>query len=440
MKKSSIVLAAAVVILSACAENDTFKSAANEQQKADQALSFSAYADKVTRGTNSTALQDFYTVFGVYGWKTVAKTDGNGTEELDVFNNVPNEYFATDAKGNVVYDGDDEKPSKEWVLGDNFQGAWYYKDVRYWDKMATSYQFFAIAPYESTPTYSVNPGDANIAIATTSSRYDITTEKNLAMVATTENGPVVPQTALTYSGFNKDYMIADKKVATPKGTVTTTDVQLIFHHILTKLNVKVKKSTSYIGTQLLKVNQLTIANLDEKGNFVYNTNMTKNGWSTEGSRDFTIATPYALANGATADPAMTDYPDNYWIETLIFPQKTNCKAEGAQPTPVELTDMYLYIQYQIGAEIFNAYYDMAYIFDPTTAPQPARLYTDQDPEVVNGEKTTSDTKPAVPGGDFEFEQGSQYNLVITVGPEPIHFDASVIQWDTEVDPTSLTVN
>lgn len=447
MKKSYLMILAAVSLFASCYESDTFKGAAQEVQ-ADQPLSFTAYADKVTKAGNSTALNDFYTAFGVYGWKTV-----NGTVVSDpVFSNIPNEYFTEDKGGSIVYKTSG-KPSTEWTVPDNIgvgegkKGYWYYENVRYWDKMASQYQFFAIAPFESTPTYTVSAGDANISIAT----YDISGENNLALVDD-GNSNLIPQANLAYTGFKKDYMIADKLTPTPKGTVTTQDVQLVFHHILTKLNVKVKKSDLYKGSQVLKVSELKIENLKKEANFEYTTNMTTDGWKNKADiRTIDINTPYALANGATETPAMTDYPDNYWIETLIFPQTTTCMAAGAQPTPLELTGMYLYIQYMIGNETFNAYYDLAYVFDPTTAPVAATYYTaaeaaayneandlssgDEGFAVENGVKTQ-----AQPGKDFEFKQGSQYNLIITVGPEPIHFDARVIEWDTADQPTSLSAN
>ena len=442
MKKSYLIIAVTAALFTACAENDTFKSVAQEP-KADQPLAFTAYADKVTRGTNSTALQDFYTVFSVYGWKTVAKTDDSGYENQPVFVNIPNEYFTADQQGDVVYNASGEKPSKEWALADPFNGAWYYKDVRYWDKMATSYQFFAIAPYDdaATPVYAVTPSapnatDAeknnNFSIYSESSKYDISTEYNLARTNLAAN-PVseteAPKSELTYSGFKKDYMIADKKTPQPKGNVTTSDVQLVFHHILTKLNVKIQKADNYKAQQVLQVNELKIANLAKEGYYVYDTNMTTDGWTKSGKYNIDINTEYPLANGAT------NYDKHYWIETLIFPQTTNCKAAGSQPTAEDLTDLYLYIQYQIGTEVYNSYYDLAYIFDPTTAPQAAREYNAADQEVIDGLAQVGDLKPAVPGSDFEFKQGSQYNLTITVGPDPIHFDAEVFEWATETERT-----
>lgn len=444
MKKSILIISAAVALLVSCGDNDTFKDAAKEQQK-EQALSFSAFADKVTKAGNSTALNDFYTVFGVYGWKIV-----NGEIVTDpVFSNHANEYFTVDSNGSEVYKTSG-KPSDEWALPDNFgtgegkKGYWYYENVRYWDKMATEYQFFAIAPYDNatTPVYSVtasapNATDAeknnNFSIYSSETKYDISTEKNLAL-ANNANSTLVPQAALVYSGFNKDYMIADKKTVKPVGAVTTSDVQLVFHHILTKLNVKIQKAENYKGQQVLKVNKFKIANLAKEGYYNYTTSMVTNGWTSTEKYNIDINTEYPLAN------AETNYSGCYWIETLIFPQTINCKAAGAQPTATDLTDRYLYIQYQIGDEVFNAYYDLAYVFDITTAPVPATYYVAEDAEVIAGTKQVGDEKTAaVAGKDFEFKPGSQYNLTLTVGPDPIHFDAEVIEW-TNYNADELSVN
>jgi hypothetical protein len=192
-------------------------------------------------------------------------------------------------------------------------------------------------------------------------------------------------------------MIADKKTVTPTTAVTSADVQLVFHHILTKLNVKIKKDEDYKGKQELKVNELKIANLAKEGYFVYNTDMTTKGWTTSDKYDIDITTAYSLTE-------TTNYDGCYWIENLIFPQTATKKAAGAQPTATDLTDIYLYIQYQIGDEVFNAYYDFADIWNSTLAID----------------------------GKFEFKQGSQYDLTLTIGPKPIHFDAKVYQWTTEI--------
>ena len=465
MKKSYLMIAAAAALFAACSDTDTFKEAVNSNQKA---FTFSAYADKTTKApnTNSANLQDFYTVFGVYGFKNVTRA-GVATDET-VFENEPNEYFASDDNGTTVYTT--ALPSSEWKSP--LAAGWYYEDVRYWDKMANSYAFFAIAPYEASPApaLSVAATDANIQIGSSSAKYDISHEYNLARTDFTDPAnpaTVAPKAELTYSGFKKDYMLAEKSAA------RTSDVMLNFHHILSKLNVKIVKAASYTGKQELKINELKIDRLAKQGYFTYTTNFTTNGWTTDGTYPIDINADYSLT-------AETNYSDKYWIETLIFPQTATCMKGGAQSTATALTDKYLYVKYSIGTEIFEAYYDLAYVFDKTlvytaaeaiaynaaldgalnhtdglTSAQATAYNAAIQPETdkaennvlseeeaaaynatLTGAVAENDVKAANTG--YTFNPGSQYNLTLTVGPEPIHFDATVTTW-TDVDATQ-TIN
>ena len=467
MKKNYLLIAAAAAMFAACAENDSFKEAVNDNNQ--KAFTFSAYADKVTKApnTNSSSLQDFYTVFGVYGFKNVTRS-GGATDEA-VFTNEPNEYFASDANGGTVYKS--ALPSSEW--GTPLTAGWYYEDVRYWDKMANSYAFFAIAPYEATPApaLTVAATDANIQIGSSSAKYDISTEYNLArtdLTDPTDPQTVAPKAALTYSGFKKDYMLAEKS------TARTSDVQLNFHHILAKLNVKIVKAASYTGKQELKINELKIDRLAKTGYYEYNTNFTTNGWTADGTYALDIATDYSLT-------AATNYNGNYWIETLIFPQTATCQKGGAQPTANDLTNRYLYIKYSIGTEVFEAYYDLAYVFDKTlvysaaeaiaynaaldgalnhtnglTSAQATAYNAAIQPETDKAENDVLSEEEAAaynatltgavaendlkaPNTGYTFNPGSQYNLTLTVGPEPIHFDATVTTW-TDVTEVNHTIN
>lgn len=443
MKKSYLMIAAAAAMFAACSSNDTFKEAVNENYQ--QPFTFSAYADKVTKGTNSSNLQDFYTVFGVYGFKNVTR-NSTATDET-VFNNVPNEYFATaDITSNKTYTyskyDPKRKPADEW--GTTPADGWYYEDVRYWDKTANSYEFFAIAPYEASPTYTVAAGAGNISIATSAAKYDISTEYNLARTDFTNPAnpvTVAPKDELTYSGFKKDYMLAEKSAA------RTSDVMLNFHHILTKLNVKIVKADSYKGKQELIIKQLKIDGLAKEGYYTYQTSLTTNGWTT-GSTTYplNIEADYSLT-------AATNYSGKYWIETLIFPQTATCMKGGVQSTATALTDKYLYVKYSIGTEVFEAYYDLAYVFDKTlvysaaeaiaynanltgavstadTNPATTANYTEKEAAAYNaaldGAVAENDLK--APNTGYTFNPGSQYNLTLTVGPEPIHFDATVSTW------------
>ncbi|MBO4561755.1 MAG: fimbrillin family protein [Bacteroidaceae bacterium] len=394
MKKSYLIFAVAALLI-ACSDNDTVKQVVAESTP--QPMSFSAYAGKITKGSNSNQLYDFYNAFTVYGFKTVTRTKNNADVDTveNVFYNEPVEHFATDAAGDTVYKN--SKPSSEWFkTATDFTAGWYYEDVRFWDKLAKQYDFFAVAPYvkdgENSKEYDVAADYDNVKIKSATAPHIISDELNLAI----ENN--VPKSKdLSYAGFDRDYMVATKitRVKPANGSVATSQVDLAFKHILAKLNVKIVLSESYIGRQELVVNELKINGLAEKGYYVGNTDLT--GWTITNDRYARdIKEDYSLTDETT------NYDGYYWLETLMFPQEATCKVVGVKPTATGMDDMYLYINYHIGNENYVAYYDFASIWMDT---------------------------PAV-DGKFNFAQGNEYNLTITVGPEPIKFKASVSEWTT----------
>lgn len=386
MKKSIITIIAAASMLAACYDNVKLNNDPEFQPTANDMIGFSTYSEKATRAseTNSVNLYDFYKTFDVYAWKN------SGADEQNVFNHVPVEYFTTDTQGTYVYKTAPAKPSTEWGASwaTSFKG-WFYQEIRYWDKLATGYNFYAIAPYEPTPSpaLAIANGDSNIKIGSASDTYKISTEKNLAGYPTITNDK-------KYFGFNKDYMLADK---------SETKYQLVslnFHHILTKFNVMITLTDKYIGSQPFTIKELDIVGLEDEGYFVYGTNMTTNGWTTKsGSKyDIKLDKDFILKNVPESVEDKTEYSGYYWIQTLIFPQTLTCASPGAlKEAPAS---KYLYIEYTIGTEIFKAYYDLAYVFDNTL----------------------------IAGETYDLEQGSEYTINIKVGPEPIVFEANASKW------------
>lgn len=386
MKKSIITIIAAASMLAACYDNVKLNNDPEFQPTANDMIGFSTYSEKATRAAdaNSVNLYDFYKTFDVYAWKN------SGADEQNVFNHVPVEYFTTDTQGTYVYKTAPAKPSTEWGASwaTSFKG-WFYQEIRYWDKLATDYNFYAIAPYEPTPSpaLAIANGDSNIKIGSASDTYKISTEKNLAGYPTITNDK-------KYFGFNKDYMLADK---------SETKYQLVslnFHHILTKFNVMITLTDKYIGSQPFTIKELDIVGLEDEGYFVYGTNMTTNGWTTKsGSKyDIKLDKDFILKNVPESVEDKTEYSGYYWLQTLIFPQTLTCAATGALTTPP--ASKYLYIEYSIGKEIFKAYYDLAYVFNNTLEPN----------------------------GTYNLKQGSEYTINIKVGPEPIVFDATASEW------------
>ena len=391
-----MVLVAGAAIVASCSDSTKMNHEVRQTAQSER-IGFVTYSEKTTRAdeTNSVNLYDFYKTFDVYAWKNA------NSQVQSVFNHIPVEYFTEDTVGTYVYKQSPAKPSIEW--GDDWKTAnnrkgWFYEEVRYWDKLATSYNFYAIAPYEVNPSPAIHieDGQDNITIGSDSARYKVSTEKNLALVNDTIT------MGRKYYGFNKDYMLADKS-ETKYNIVTLT-----FHHILTKLNVKITLTDAYKGAQPFIIRDLKIAGLEDEAYFDYTTSMTTNGWSTKSdlTYDLHIDTDYFLKNVPDSIADTTQYSGYYWIQTLIFPQTLKCDTIGAQTTAQN--SKYLYIEYAIGEEIFNAYYDLAYVFGSTM-------------EASNN--------------TYELKQGSEYTININVGPDPITFEAKASKWDddTEID-------
>lgn len=451
--KKAIYLLAATALMASC-NQEVLVDTPEPQPEAPRLIGFDTFVDKATRAEdlnlyNSTALNDFYNTFNVNGWKTV------GGETTPVFKDVTVEYFTADAQGSVVYKEDEQKPSDEWAVADPFVAGWYYENIRYWDKMASKYQYSAYAP--STASADVDctsDGVIKIGKATAPVTVD---PKNLK---------ATPATTLSFTGFDKDYMTAQAD-AQPSADAAdmSSPVSLIFKHLQAKLNIRIKLDASVKTAQDVSIQKIQVHNLGDKGYYTNDASATGtvSGWTLgaatatadeagdtddSGSTDDTagdnsgaadnenatnseyipgIATAYSLNN------ATKNYDNHYVLEQLIIPQTitkytepTPTAAEGdegstgdgsdegdgqgsdgATPAvvtlPVSLTEYAVacvYVEYTIGEETFKSYTPLANIF------------------------TTADT--------YNFEGGKQYTLNITVGPKPIEFTAEVTPWENEI--------
>lgn len=325
-------------------------------------IGFDTFVDKSSRaaGENSTALNDFYPAFSVYGWKTV---DGTTTP---IFENYSVSYVDDAAMYEKNY-------AAEW--GEDFEEGWYYQNLRYWDKMASAYQFCAYAPVAASADVDCNEnGQITIGSATA----PVTVE--------TKNLMATPAEKLAFTGFEYDYMTA-------VSTQTLDKVSLNFQHLQAKLNIRIRLNESVATAQTVKITEIGVHNLCDKG--YYNSEATGadvvSGW--------TLAT--ADANYVPA--VITEYPINgsdsksgyYVLEQLILPQ-TIQKAATTEPSLSELAEACLYVEYIIGDEVFKSFSPLANIF------------------------TTENT--------YKFEGGKQYTINVIVGPSPIEFTVDVVDW------------
>lgn len=371
MKRNYVMMAMAAAMLASCAQTGLVEEIAEEPQKA---IGFSTFVDKATRA-NSTSLDHFYKTFNVYGWKSI---DG-GTNWQNVFDNVTNEYFYTNTSGTEIYKS--SSPSSEWSFTTE---SWYYEGVRYWDKLATNYQFCAY-----TPTIA-----SSDVIATSEGVIKIGTNAN-PITVDGKNLQASPTEALIYTGFNCDYMTA-------VSTIKNTEVNLNFTHELAKLNVKVNKDNDYSSNQPLYVTKLEILNLKNKGYFVRNVTPSP-------LKTWTVSTPstegtFAMGSG-NRNLAYPDTDDGkFVIEQLLLPQNierviTDPLENVVQSSSEFIDKACVHITYVIGNEQFDGYYALNNIFDKNA--------------------------------DYTFEGGKEYTLTITIGPDPIHFTPSVTEWTAD---------
>ena len=143
--KRAIYLLAATALMASCTQSEVLVDTPNPVPEVPRSIGFDTFVDKATRATgeNSTALNDFYPAFNVYGWKTVGNEN-----PTPIFNNITVSYYnAEEGKG--------VKPSIEW--GEAPATGWYYNEIRYWDKMASGYKFSAYAPVQASKDVTCTP-------------------------------------------------------------------------------------------------------------------------------------------------------------------------------------------------------------------------------------------------------------------------------------------
>ncbi len=175
------MLAAATMMLAACAETDLVNEIAVEETP--QAISFETFANKATRAeiTQTSDLQTTNGGFHVWGYKN------RGNEaEYTVFDNIPVSWVAQD---------------------EDVAAHWGYDDPQYWDKTAT-YKFYAAAPKSSN--YSISNKLITVNNVTSGKSTDVT-----------------------------DYLIDRDGVTNVNGALKQP-VQFDFNHIMAKLSFKFK--------------------------------------------------------------------------------------------------------------------------------------------------------------------------------------------------------
>lgn len=396
MKKNLLFIAATALVFAGCAEESLLDKTVNEA--ANKPIGFDAFANKATKAmtNNKSDLNFFYDAFKVSGWKY---TDGWKV----VFNNETNEYFDDDTQGDHVYVTAPAKPSDEWASAASLATtpAWYYEDVRYWDKFATKYQFGAFAPIDAanvTVAYNGSADDCTITMASSESKFTVESTNLMA----------TPSTTLAYKGFTTDFMTA----VAHTGSNGSSPVSLTFTHELAKFDIKLALNSSVKTSQAVVVNEIKLHNLN--GSSYYDSSKESGvanfltGWNTPTGEvtSYEVDGPGAATTGYQLNLDIDNQTDGdqnydgyYVFESLMIPQTIQKAANESQLT--ELNEACIYVKYSIGSEEFVGYYALANMFIAANS---------QD-------------------ASFDLEGGNEYILTITVGPAPIYFTPTVTPWD-----------
>ena len=370
--KKIFIFAATAALLASCAQDEVLN---NYEPTADKAIGFSTFASKATRAENSTAetkygLEDYYNTFKVWGYKVV---NGTGTGVFD---------------GTVVtYDDDAAEP---------YTYDWTYTPLRFWDKAAKEYYFYAYSPSDYTGFTLVAPttdpkADKSDMYFKTTTAYALVGSNASATGSKAYVESLTKTGDFTAEGADKDLLIAEPCKAFP----LDEKVNLSFIHILSRLNVAVHKAD--LGENVtITLNTLEVANMQKDGTFdeskPVNPTVGSNGrWDTTTTPNKTLN--YTAATVLDPDGyelTASTTPADYIIQSLVIPQ--DIKVQGINLdgtigdgttviTPNTTTsdnEAYVHIKYTVtttdGAETnpetneetFDAYYNLATIFNTAT--------------------------------------------------------------------------
>lgn len=431
MKKSLIILVSAAAIFAACQSND-IKNDVKESYN-DSAIGFSTFAGKQTRGAENSgqtatwALEGHSTTFDVWAWK--------------YYNSqwvTPPVYYHC----KVQYDPNATTTSTYF--------QWDADTLKYWDKSAEKYYFYAAAPASDNWI---------LKNKNTTTKYGneyYLTYKDFTLAGGIANN--ITPTSFAYAESFKDVTDVDLLIADDNEVLraeynkpTPDKVNELFDHILSRLNVTVAlKPNGTLATQTpvpdVRVTSFKVYKLKNKGSFNENATLsdgelvggTTKRWGTFGNNDsFTsnaltnTEAAYELQGADISGTALTTTA-KYIAQYLIVPQLVNrelldrAEAKTAAETysaaeiaaAVDGDDAfgknagdvkqaggdnasypYLKIDYKINNEPYTAYYNLANAFG-----------------VVDNNRTIA------------FNEGWQNTLNIQIDADKIVFDAEVYEW------------
>ncbi len=435
MRKNLFLLATAALVVS-CSNTDSFK----EVVTPDVEIGFSTFTSKQTRATadeasenngNTTVnnLEAYNTTFKVWGSKFI------GTAETRV--------FGTNGKGDVV----------SWASATN----WTYSPVRFWDKSATSYSFYAASPSKHNWVWDNDNKTIKLVDFTVSGTNRVTTADANGTAAFNVSTTIATDAIM--SKDDEDLMISND--VTDYKTYTSDNVNLHFNHILSRLNIGVRKAAILDDFEvrlksIMVYNMKSNGTFDEHQNAAVATGTTARWIAPTTQAKFTDGVGYKFENStdyllvtSSASNQTANY--QYVYQGLVIPQEvaynptveaTSTVANGFKldgSNKSTSSNPYIVIKYEIWTK------EGTYTAEEATAYNTENNLQSTDV----GYKTAGDTKAPEKMDGYEyyynladvfndeavtavsFCEGWQNTLKITLAPVAINFDADVYEWTTK---------
>ena len=371
MKKNYFMLAATTMMLAACAQTDVV----NEVNMVDepQAIGFETFAQKLTRAENnqtdySDDLEKHHTSFNVYAGKSVK----GATQAV----------YSNTSEGTVNFGN----------------SSWTASPLKYWDKTATEYYFYAGAPANAAWEFAMTTADDYSTGYLEYPNFSLAGE-NLADGSNTRKDSWKDDRTTN----DVDLMIAaPKTVVRADYNKTSPDVvNMQFNHILSRLNILVKKGNNIASDQELKLKSLDVFNLKSIGSFDESKKIADQTPMIDRWTIADDAATYTLSAATVSDKIEGPI---YTHQYLVIPQAVNFEEIDTDGSS-EKKEVYFRIEYTIDSETYYAFYNLAAAFGQNVS--------------------------------LNFQEGWENTLTITINPNAIQFDANASTWQTYVNPEKI---
>jgi hypothetical protein len=377
MKKTLFIIATASLIVG-CA-SDSIRNDVVEENNV--LIGFGdSYIGKKTKTVfgeinDSASLAKDGSTLKVWGWKDVKG------EKTQVFNNQRVEFNSSSTQATT---------------------KWEYTPIKFWDMAAQKYLFIAVSP--DTADFTIQ-SDTLIKCVNISPVLALFDSAGAAQIKPADTKAI-------------DYLVADKVFKAPKGNASDDDVQFTFSHIMSKLTVRVKTTSTFNNTGN-NYPQIKLTDLKIKLQGMCNTYTQKTvGVTTAKQKDGDIW------NGTEAsETEYTCFAVGGTVDSLLL------KGAGGV-LDVDTVAAYLIAPTKTGTTTPSATDSAYYTYTATVGYEIIYSATEKEHFLAEDKEIATLTS---------FAQNTSNILTITIDPKAIYFDVKTVNnWTDGLDGT-LTI-